>query len=385
MGSTLAVLSLLLRGHLSDEFNINLTFVLYCVAGVCEVEVCTHAYLAMISDLYPPKERAQRIGYLASALAVAVTLSSLADGALLPRVSSAAAFAAAAAAAWVSLAYAVLCVPETRGTGPHSALAPPRIRTSTMGIVCKVLNPLQDVAKLFPTSAARGGTPAPGHIPMWCLVSQYFITGFNHQILYSTFIFYLEAQFKLATSETAPLLTFTALIVSIEVLMVKYIIDAVGEEYTIIISLSLNVLGSMLIAWAPTLPIFAASLLPFSGYMMLLPCVSSVASKQVSAQNQGLLMGALGSIKSLSLLIGATVGGCIYTQTSDASHSVPGLPGVHFLAAGTMSTVGVLVILFSMYIRRKRECGCVDNIRTSQGLLSDSESLNRRLLDHASQ
>lgn len=55
MGSTLAVLSLLLRGHLSDEFNINLTFVLYCVAGVCEVEVCTHAYLAMISDLYPPK------------------------------------------------------------------------------------------------------------------------------------------------------------------------------------------------------------------------------------------------------------------------------------------------------------------------------------------
>ena len=82
-------------------------------------------------------------------------------------------------------------------------------------------------------------------------------------------------------------------------------------------------------------------------------------------------MGALGSIKSLALLIGATLGGYLMSLTIASPN--PTWPGLHFLSAGCASAVGVVILLCTLPRTPGSHCQASAAETTSSNLLADSE------------
>jgi hypothetical protein len=64
-------------------------------------------------------------------------------------------------------------------------------------------------------------------------------------------------------------------------MLVKRIVARLGDVRTCCLALSVNIVGALILAFSFPLPLYFLGLVPWSFHMMLVPCLSSAASRPV--------------------------------------------------------------------------------------------------------
>ena len=75
-----------------------------------------------------------------------------------------------------------------------------------------------------------------------------------------------------------------ALLTSALMMLVRRIVERLGDVRTICMCLGVNIVGATILAFSYTFPMFIVGLVPWAFHMMLVPCLSSAASRQVRAE-----------------------------------------------------------------------------------------------------
>lgn len=121
-------------------------------------------------------------------------------------------------------------------------------------------------------------------------------------------------------------------------LMAGKAIEKLGEERTMLIGLAILALGLLLIIVAPeliTLIVFVCFV--GAGASILMPCLNTLVSKRTDPENQGVMMGLLGSFNSMGRVIGPLAGGAAYT----IAMSLP------YVGSAIASVIGIVAIYLS--------------------------------------
>ena len=169
----------------------------------------------------------------------------------------------------------------------------------------------------------------PGLLTFFLLM---FLAMITMASLEATFGYYAMDRFGLSeTPSSMPLLWTSALLtgtntlgiaftffgisaVVTQALVVGKMIERLGEEKTIIIGLALSALGAAMVVLSPELVsiVISASVLA-TGSGLMIPSINTAVSKMADEDNQGIIMGLLGSSNSIGRTLGPVIGGLAYS------------------------------------------------------------------------
>jgi len=122
----------------------------------------------------------------------------------------------------------------------------------------------------------------------------------------TTFPLFTHMRFGLGPVENGYVLAMIGLIGALmQVVAIRHVVHALGERSALLLGLGLNILGLMVAAFAPRLPLFllAVSLAAIGGSIAL-PCFTSLLSQAAGADEQGRIQGVGGSLESLARIVG---------------------------------------------------------------------------------
>lgn len=273
---------------------------------------------AYIADISPPEKRAQNFGIVGAAFGIGFILGPAAGG-LLGALSPRAPFWAAAALSLVNGLYGLFVLPES--------LAPENRRPFT----ARSANPISGLGIL-----AR-------HRWVLIMTASLCLLALAQQALQSTWVLYTNFRFHWSELDNGLSLALVGLTSGlVQVLLVKTLVDRLGERRAILWGLGFNIVG------------FAGFALATRGWMMLPvillwslsgvagPTTQSLVSKQYGADEQGAVQGALASIQSLMGVVGPILATGIfgYFISSAAPFPLPGAP--FFLGAFLVAGASVL-------------------------------------------
>ncbi len=129
-----------------------------------------------------------------------------------------------------------------------------------------------------------------------------------------------------------------------QALVVGKMMEKIGEEKTIVIGLLLSSLGAAMVIFSSDLIsiILSASILAVGAGLMM-PSINTAVSKRTDEDNQGVVMGLLGSFNSVGRTLGPVTGGLLYSMAMILPYAVS-------------ATVSLLsAITFHVYVRRDSE------------------------------
>ena len=124
--------------------------------------------------------------------------------------------------------------------------------------------------------------------------------------------------------------------------LTRIVVARLGERRTLYISQFFGSCGMFLAGLARNGALFLASIPVISIWNMSMPAAQSIMTRRVSEREQGELQGALGSLRSITFLIGPGLFSWTYGWFIDPKRSVhiPGAP--YFLAALLLITAMVM-------------------------------------------
>ncbi|HEY4284330.1 MAG TPA: TCR/Tet family MFS transporter [Chthoniobacterales bacterium] len=118
--------------------------------------------------------------------------------------------------------------------------------------------------------------------------------------------------------------------------LTRHVVKRFGERRTLYFGQFFGAVGMFLAGLARNGAVFLASIPVISLWNMSMPAAQSIMTRRVSEREQGELQGALGSLRSITFLIGPGLFSFVYGWCIDPKHSfhVPG--GPYFLAAAML-------------------------------------------------
>lgn len=273
---------------------------------------------AYIADISPPEKRAQNFGIIGAAFGIGFILGPAAGG-LLGAISPRAPFWAAAALSLLNGLYGLLVVPES--------LAPENRRAFTW----RSANPIGGLGILF------------RHQWVMIMAASLCLLALAQQALQSTWVLYTTFRFHWSELDNGLSLALVGLTSGLaQVLLVKTMVDKLGERRAILWGLVCNMIGFTGFAlasrgWMMFPVILFWSLSGVSG-----PTTQSLVSRQYGADEQGAVQGALASIQSLMGVVGPILATWVfgYFISSSAPVLLPGAP--FFLGAFLVAGASVL-------------------------------------------
>ncbi len=119
-----------------------------------------------------------------------------------------------------------------------------------------------------------------------------------------------------------------------QALVVGKMMEKIGEEKTIIIGLLLSSLGAAMVIFSLDLLsiVISASILAVGAGLMM-PSINTAVSKRTGEDNQGVVMGLLGSFNSVGRTLGPVMGGLMYSMAMVLPYAASA--SVSLLAAAT--------------------------------------------------
>lgn len=259
------------------------------------------ACLAYIADISSPGERGKYMGLMGAASGAGMIFG--------PAISSffttwglTAPFYAAAAIGFITAAFTFIFLSESR-------------------------KPLANVAN---TKKLSMSTAFRSHLAVFFFIMLF--SSFALACMDATFTYFIMDKFGISeTASPMPFLTghltlsgpavsgiiFTFMgivLVVTQGFIVGRSIQMLGEEKTILAGLMLMIAGFILVLIAPeliTLTLFVCLL--SIGISIIQPCLNTLISKRTDADNQGAMLGLLGSFNSLGRVFGPIAGGAAYT------------------------------------------------------------------------
>jgi DHA1 family tetracycline resistance protein-like MFS transporter len=277
---------------------------------------------SVLADVTPPEKRAGVFGFIGAAFGVGFIIGP-AIGGLLADFGPRAPFVAAAVLALLNAVAMIVAMPET--------LAPENRRTFH-------LRDAHIVGAFRPLFAAGNAAP---------LLLAWFFWQLAHMVYPATWAFWAAIRFGWSPAEIGWSLAFVGLIsVIFQAGLSGRIIARIGERRALVIGLGSGGLTFLIFAFiTASWQAYALFLLSaFSG--LVFPAMNGLLSRMVDATRQGALQGGIGSMGSVSQIVGPL----LLTQAL-ATGVDRGFPGAAFLVAGVLALTALGTIMWKVLDR----------------------------------
>lgn len=281
------------------------------IAGIAGASF-TPAY-AYVADITPPERRAQNFGLMGAAFGIGFVLGP-AIGGLLGNLGPRAPFFTAAVIALANGTLGLLALPESL---PQSARRP------------------FEWHRAHPAGTLRQIRRYPS--VSW-LLAALFLWQLGHQVLPSTWAFYTISKFRWSSAEVGASLAFVGTLMAIsQGVLTRVMIPWLGgERRAAAAGMAAAVIAYLGYALVPQgWMMYVVSLSTFV-FALTYPSLNAVASRQIPANAQGELQGAVASLYSLSSIFGPPLMTQIFGYFSSARAAVH-FPGAAFLAAALLT------------------------------------------------
>ncbi|XP_019243223.1 PREDICTED: uncharacterized protein LOC109223387 [Nicotiana attenuata] len=291
---TLSIFPLVILAYSRTKYFFYAYYVLRTlVAMVCEGNVHCLA-LAYVADVVPESRRASVFGVLSGIASSAFVCGNLSTRFL----STASTFQVAATVAVIALVYTRMFLPEP--------LIKDHISAKGIETICLLEKSPKKNLQLFKT--------LPSFNDVLCLLSN--SSTFLHAAIVSFFVnvaqvglessllYFLKAQFHFNKDQFADLLIISGIAGSIsQLLLMPILVPALGEEKLLSVGLFFSCVHMLLysIAWSSWVPYASALISIMSIFAM--PCLKSMASKQVGPNEQGKVQGCITGICSFATVV----------------------------------------------------------------------------------
>ncbi|KAH0680679.1 hypothetical protein KY284_021764 [Solanum tuberosum] len=291
---TLSIFPLAILAYSRTKYYFYAYYVLRTlIAMICEGSVQCLA-LAYVADNVPENRRASVFGVLSGIASSAFVCGNLSARFL----STASTFQVAAAMAVIALVYMKMFLPES----------------ITKGNICSKKSETSCLLEKAPKKGFQFFKTLPSFSDMLCLLKtsstflQAAIVSFFVNVaqvgLEASILFFLKAQFHFNKNQFADLLIISGIAGSIsQLLLMPILAPAFGEEKLLSIGLFFSCLHMLLysIAWSSWVPYACAMISILSNFAM--PCLKSIASKQIGPNEQGKVQGCITGISSFASVV----------------------------------------------------------------------------------
>lgn len=288
-------------------------------SGICASSFSTS--FAYIADVSPPEKRAAAFGFIGAAFGIGFVLGP-ALGGVLGDINPRLPFWGAACLALLSACYGLFVLPES---------LPPSRRDAFRW---RKANPVGALELLR------------SHRELMGLASINFLYQLAHCVLPSMYVLYTSYRYGWNVRTVGLTLMMVGVLnILVQGLLVRPTVARFGERGAMYAGLLFGICGFSGFALAPSAVWMWASLPVFALWGLVSPGLQGLMSRRVTAQEQGKLQGANGSITSIAGLIGPTV----FTQSfayfidPHRAWTVPGMP--FFLAAAMLIPALLLALL----------------------------------------
>ena len=297
--------------------NIAWLFVGRLISAVTSASFTTaNAYIA---DVVPPERRAKSYGMIGAAFGLGFIVGPLIGG-VLGEVDHRLPFWLAAGLALLNFCYGLFVLPES---------LPKDKRTPTF-----------DWAHAKPLGGVRMLQLYPR---IWGLVAVVFIANFAHYVYPSTFVLFADAAYGWKEKQAGYVLALVGVLsVVVNVVVVGRLVKAVGERRAVLLGLLCGVAGFVVYGLAPYGWMFLVGLPVSALWAVAGPATQALVTRQVPADAQGRIQGAMGSLVSLAGIAAPAVFAGAFGFFVGPLAPVR-LPGIAFLIAAALLLVAAFV------------------------------------------
>jgi DHA1 family tetracycline resistance protein-like MFS transporter len=312
-------------------------FVGRLLSGITSASIT--AATAYISDVTPADKRARAFGLIGAAFGVGFVLGPALGGWLGAR-SPRLPFWVAAVFSLLNALYGLLVLPES---------LPPEKRQARLR--WKDANPLGSLKLLR------------SHPELLGLAAVNFLGYVAHEVYATVFVLYATYRYhwgERAIGGALALVGVSSMLISAAV--VGPVVARVGERRTLFAGLMLGALGFMMFGWASESWLFLVAIPINCLWGLAGPPSQSMMTQRVSPSEQGELQGALGSVRSIAMLVGPGIFAVTFaTFIAPQRHvKVPGAPWYLAAALLVAATVVARVVLPKGAAPRRIETGVAE-------------------------
>jgi DHA1 family tetracycline resistance protein-like MFS transporter len=280
-------------------------------SGITSASVPTA--IAYMTDVTPPEDRARAFGFIGAAFGLGFVVGPALGGWLgmqNPRLP----FWVAGAMSFANALWGLFVLPES---------LPKEKRRTRLDL--STANPLGTLALL------------KRHRELFGLACVNFLGWTAHEVYPVIFVLYAGYRYGWNERTVGSVLALVGAIgIVVSAGLVGPAVKALGERRTLLLGTLLGAAGFALYGWAPTASLFLAAL-PVSGLWGLAgPASQALMSRRVSPSEQGELQGALGSVRSVAMLVAPSIFSLTFAVAIAPGRPVklPGAPW--FVAAGLL-------------------------------------------------
>lgn len=267
---------------------------------------------AYIADVVPPERRAKSYGLIGAAFGLGFIIGPLLGG-VLGAIEHRLPFWVAAALALLNFLYGLLVLPES---------LPPERRSAR-----------------FDWRHARplGGVRLLAEFPrIWPLVAVVFIANFAHYVYPSTFVLFADAAFGWGERAAGYVLALVGVLsVVVNVAVVGRAVKRLGERRAMLLGLGCGALGFLVYGLAGQGWVFLLGLPLSALWAIASPATMALITRQIPAQMQGRIQGALSGLVSLAGIVAPALFAGSFGFFI-GPHAPLRLPGIAFLLAALL-------------------------------------------------
>jgi MFS transporter, DHA1 family, tetracycline resistance protein len=276
------------------------------------------AATAYIADVTPPEKRAQSFGLIGAAFGIGFVLGP-AMGGVLAGVSLRAPFLVAAGLNALNLGYGLFVLPES--------LKPELRRPFDL----RRANPLGSLRQLARSPVLFGFTGT--------LLCAYLA----QQILHNVWALYTQARFDWLPVHIGISLAVVGVMTGVvQGGLVRVSMQRLGEQKSVLVGLVFNAVGFVAFGLATQGWMMYALIVPFSLGGIAGPAIQSLLTREVGPTEQGELQGSLGSLQSVTAILGPVLATSLFARFAPAD-AVPHVPGAAFFAAAGLNALGIVL------------------------------------------
>jgi DHA1 family tetracycline resistance protein-like MFS transporter len=274
---------------------------------------------AYVADVTEPSQRAKSYGMLGAAFGVGFVIGPLIGG-VLGDIDLRLPFWFAAGLALVNFAYGSFVLPES---------LPPDKRAARF-----------DWSGANPFGAMKLLRRYP---QVFGLAAVVFLANLAHYVYPSVFVLFADYRYGWGQKQVGYVLAVVGVLsVVVNVGLVGALVKRMGERRALLLGLSCGAIGFAVYGLAESGWMFLAGLPASALWAVASPATQALITRQVGADAQGRIQGALMSLVSMGGIVGPTIFAGSFGYFIDEGRSVQ-LPGVPFLIAALLLAVGLLV------------------------------------------
>ncbi len=288
------------------------------IAGVSAANVT--AANAYIADVSPPEQRARNFGLVGAAFGLGFIVGPLLGG-LLGAYGLRIPFLAAGALALINGFYGLFVLPESLAV--HNRRRFDRRQANPFAAL-KFLDRYPVVLQLVAT--------------LICIF-------LAQQALYTTWVLYTTYRFSWDTwQQGISLAFFGGMTALIQAGLLPVLLPRLGERHAIVVGLVSSVLGYLLFGIATAGWMMYAIIVATSLSFIVQPAVQGFISNVVSADEQGIMQGAITSLISLTAIVGPIISTALFSFFTAPEQAI-NIPGAPFFLGALLLLAGLILAL----------------------------------------